>query len=94
MNLSTEDLKKQCRKQLRAARDRIGPLKRQESSAQACTSLKFLLENHRFVLSFPSFGSEIDLWPLNQELSNQGRLVLPRLSGLELHLYQVDNPAI
>lgn len=65
-------------------------MRRKESSAKACAGLSSLIKNYKFILSFPSFGSEIDLWPLNQELSNQGRLVLPRLSGQELQLYQVD----
>lgn len=33
------------------------------------------------VLSFASFGREIDLWPLNTLLFSEGRLCLPSLSG-------------
>lgn len=43
------------------------------------------------VLSFASFGSEIDMWPLNQRLAEENRLVLPKVIDKELVLFQVDD---
>lgn len=79
------------RNKLKAIRDGIPPQRRKEASERTCAEIIGLLEPEGFILSFPSFGSEIDLWPLNQELAHRGRLVLPRISGKDLILYQVDH---
>jgi 5-formyltetrahydrofolate cyclo-ligase len=43
------------------------------------------------ILSFFSFGSEIDLFPFNCLLAQQGRLVLPKKNGSTLDLYRVKD---
>lgn len=81
--------KQKWRHQLKIIRQRINPLRRQAASEQACRTLKSLTQHASFILSFASIGSEINLWPFNQALAEEGRLVLPRISDQELLLYQV-----
>lgn len=85
------DSKLQWRKYLKIVRQEISPLRRKEGSANACEKIKSLLPPHGLILSFASFGSEIDLNPLNVELAANGQLVLPRVTDKHLHLYQVEN---
>lgn len=84
-------LKQQWRRRLKTVRQNIEPHRRKQASALACEKLKTLTLHSHFVLSFASFESEIDLWPLNQSLAHEGRLVLPRINDQELHLYQVKD---
>lgn len=42
------------------------------------------------VLSFATCQSELDTWKLNQALASEGRLLLPRVDGCHLRLYQVS----
>lgn len=84
-------LKNEWRKHLKTIRNKISPIRRKEASEIACETLKILTHEALFILSFASFGSEIDLWPLNQALADEGRLALPRMANRELHLYQVKN---
>lgn len=85
------DAKNQWRQQLKLLRQNISSLRRQEASKQACQQLQELTAHAPFVLSFASIGSEIDLWPYNRYLAQEGRLVLPRIVDRELHLYQVKD---
>lgn len=82
-------LKLQWRYRLKTIRQEINHIRRKEASALACTTLQTLSQHTLFILSFASFGSEIDLWPFNKALANEGRLVLPRVESMQLHLYQV-----
>ena len=38
-----------------------------------------MIENYHYVLSFASQADEIDLWPFNDALAQEGRLLLPRI---------------
>lgn len=91
MDQPSAALKQQWRQRLMTVRQAIEPVRRKEASEQACEKLKTLTQQSLFILSFASFESEIDLWPLNQALAEEGRLVLPRLHDRELHLYQVKD---
>lgn len=82
-------LKQQQRRRLKLIRQRIDPARRKEAAELACQTLTALTQHSLFILSFASFGSEIDLWSLNQRLANEGRLVLPRIVDQALHFYQV-----
>ena len=83
--------KQEWRKKLKAIREAIHPERKKVASEKACQGLKRMLGKEGLVLSFSSFGSEIDLWSLNRVLAQEGRLVLPRVFGNQLLLYQVDN---
>ncbi len=43
------------------------------------------------ILSFSSFGSEINTWALNTILSKENRLYLPKISNNILKIYQVND---
>jgi 5-formyltetrahydrofolate cyclo-ligase len=50
-----------------------------------------LINTQGFVLSFSSFGSEIEMHLLNQWLSEKKRLLLPKVEEKKLRIYQVNN---
>ncbi|HEX2582486.1 MAG TPA: 5-formyltetrahydrofolate cyclo-ligase [Chlamydiales bacterium] len=79
--------KAEIRKSFLALRDSLSQARRLEAANLAYHELKKL--SHPLILSFFSFGSEIDLYPFNCLLAEQGRLVLPKRNGLELELYRV-----
>lgn len=84
-------LKQRWRRQLKKICQEL-PLKRQqEASAQAHLQLSRKCQKARFVLSFASFGAEINLWPFNEELATSGRLVLPLIVEKKLCLFQVTH---
>jgi 5-formyltetrahydrofolate cyclo-ligase len=82
-------LKQQWRQRLKKICQELSIERRAQASAQACQGLSKSCQAIRFVLSFASFGSEINLWPLNQELAKEGRLVLPYVTEENLLLFQV-----
>lgn len=89
---SFEALKKQWRYHLNNRRDRLSVDRQSEASLHACQQLSRQCQYAQFVLSFASFGSEINLWPLNQELATEGQLVLPLMMGhRHLQLFQVTH---
>lgn len=75
------------RAHFKKVRSSLSPEYRQAASLQ----LLDLLHLKGMIASFASFGDEIDLWPLNQELAKQGRLLLPKVIGQELILCAVTN---
>lgn len=89
--------KQQWRARLKKICQELPPDRIQEASLHACQQLSKMCLSNRLILSFASFGSEINLWPLNQALCDEGRLVLPAVSdekGLLLflvtHLNQLE----
>lgn len=85
-------LKQQWRQSLKKIRQELPPNRQKQASSQAYQVLNKKCQHARFVLSFASFGSEINLWPLNQQLANEERLVLPRIiAEKELQLFQVTH---
>lgn len=84
--------KQQWRALLKKIRQELPINRRQEASSQACQQLGKICQLNHLILSFASFGSEIDLWPLNQELCTEGRLVLPALTAEKgISLFLVNN---
>ena len=84
-------LKQQWRLRLKKIRQEL-PIDRQvQASLQACQQLSKRCHKARFVLSFASFGSEINLWPLNEALAAEGRLILPLVIEKKLELFQVTD---
>ena len=81
--------KADIRKSFLALRDALPTQRRLEASSLAYHELGKL--SARSILSFFSFGSEIDLYPFNCLLAEQGRLVLPKRNGKELELYRVKD---
>lgn len=83
-NLAKEIL----RRYYKAVRLSLSPSRRQEASNKAFESL---IAGSDTLLSFSSFGSEIDLTFLNQKLALQKRLLLPRVENQHLKIYQVTD---
>ena len=81
--------KAEIRKSFLALRDALPTTRRAEAASLAYHELGQLPQ--ALILSFFSFGSEIDLYPYNCLLAEQGRLVLPKRNGLELDLYLVKD---
>lgn len=85
-------LKQQWRIRLKKIRQELSPDRHKKASLDACQQLIKKCTEARLVLSFASFGSEIDLWPFNQKLAEDGRLVLPVITEENrLTLFQVDH---
>ena len=66
---------------------------RLEAEECALKKLPEILIPHKQILSYASFQTEFNTHKLNLWLALEKRLILPKVSGTELHLYQVENPA-
>jgi 5-formyltetrahydrofolate cyclo-ligase len=84
-------LKRQERLRLKQIRQGLDPKRREDASSKACRELMRLTKSAPLVLSFASFGSEINLWPLNLKLASKERLALPCLIEDQLNLYKVTD---
>ncbi len=84
-------MKNRVREDLRTLRDTISPSRRKEAAAAADKYLQQMLQSYSCILSFASLPKEINLWPLNTSLAKEGRLLLPRIEGNDLKIYQVNN---
>ncbi|MCB1110295.1 MAG: 5-formyltetrahydrofolate cyclo-ligase [Chlamydiia bacterium] len=57
--------------------------RKEEAKQEAYKTLTAVLKELSYVLSFASKKEEIDLWPLNQKLADEKRLLFPRLDASE-----------
>ncbi len=87
--LSKEELRFQL-KEMRAA---ISSGRREEASHALILELLPSLVSVDFVLSFASIHSEIDTSLLNLFLARTNRLLLPKIEGKSLTIYQVLHPS-
>lgn len=83
--------KSEWRQLLKERRRGLSKQRYREASEDAYKTLLSLCEQHRYVLSYASFGSELDMWKLNEQLMKSNQLILPRLLGDILELYQVQS---
>lgn len=83
--------KQNLRDLLRAKRRTIPPERRTQAAGAAEKFLRDFNSLFNNVLSFVSFDSEIDTTSLNRRLAQQGRLLLPRMEGGDLHLYHITD---
>ncbi len=96
IKIHSPSLKKQkqlCRIYLRQRRAQISAKRRKEASQAAYETLTAISQKNSLVLSYASFGTELDLWPLNRQLASQGKLVLPKTELMHLRLFHVQNLA-
>jgi 5-formyltetrahydrofolate cyclo-ligase len=87
-------LKKLLRKQALAERDRLSPDERKKKSSEIEERLFSLPEfrNARTVLFFASFRSEVETLPMvRRALADGKRVVLPKVRGSELELFEVHD---
>lgn len=83
--------KEQLRALLREERSSLCTGRAGEASKRLVEEITRLLSIPGWILSFATFGSEIDMSACNELLATRGRLVLPRVEGYELSLYVVRN---
>jgi len=83
--------KRQWRHQLKAIRQMISANRKNEASQSACEALYHTTLSFNYVLSFASFGSEINLNPFNEKLAYEKRLILPRTTEESIQLFLVEN---
>jgi len=83
--------KHQLRRLLIEKRLFVSVQRRNEARQKLLKELLPKLEGFSFVLSFASKQEEIDLWPLNEHLAHQKRLVLPRIEDSEIVPYSVHD---
>ena len=84
--------KGEMRGELLQLRLKIPKERRQETRSGLVEKLYPVLCSFPNILSFASKEQEIDLWPLNSTLANEGRLLLPRLvSTTEMVAFVVRN---
>jgi 5-formyltetrahydrofolate cyclo-ligase len=87
-------LKKEIRKKVLAARDSLLPEQRSSKSREIEERLFSLPEfkSARTVMFFASFRSEVDTIPMiRRALASGKRVVLPRVKGKELELFEIGN---
>lgn len=85
------DLKQRWRIHLKKIREELPFIRQEQASLKANQKLSERCKKACLVLSFASFGSEINLWPFNQELIREGRLVLPLIVMETLQLFRVND---
>lgn len=83
--------KARIRKSYLEKRKNLSPARREEAKREAFKVLLPLLKEYPHILSFASKGEEIDLWPLNEQLAKERRLLFPRLEDDAIHPCQVDD---
>lgn len=80
-------LKSNLRQNYLEKRKAISPSRRSEASSR----IMQLFESQGNILSFCSFGTEINLEPLNRLIAKKGRLYLPKVVNQHLAIYQVSD---
>lgn len=89
--ISVKNEKAILRLKLRDKRNTIPSRRHLEAEQQAYQFLSETVSSHSLVLSYASFGTELNLWQLNHSLSIKGKLALPRMQGSELQIFRVDS---
>lgn len=81
--------KAELRRQFLSIRKKLPQYRREMAACALKAQVLPLLDG--CVLSFSSFGSEIDTRFINETLASERRLVLPRVRGDELQLFAVED---
>ncbi len=84
--------KQDLRSLLKARRGAISVERRKEAAQMLVASFLPSLNSYHAILSFHALSEEIDTLPLNAHLAKEKRLLLPKISGDSLLIYQVDDP--
>ncbi|MCB1180728.1 MAG: 5-formyltetrahydrofolate cyclo-ligase [Chlamydiia bacterium] len=66
--------------------------RRKEGQAKFLSVIAHLHAANALILSFASFGDEIETSLINQFLAINGCLLLPKIEGIQLIIYHVNNP--
>ncbi len=65
--------------------------RKREASQKACRALEKLAANATFVASFAPLKDELDLWPFNELMMKEKKLLLPMITGKDLTFFKVEN---
>ncbi len=90
--MNNQEEKHQLRLWYQNRRKALSEDRRKEASQKACASLKKITDHYALVLSFSPKKEELDIWHLNDYLAAENQLVLPKVEGVHLALYQVEDP--
>lgn len=83
--------KKELRKKFQLILSSLSSGRKEEASQKALEKLESLSRSCSLVASFSPIDDELNLWPFNQIMAQKGRLLLPRVSGKDLHFYPVKS---
>lgn len=83
--------KKDLRLALKSKRAAISAERRKHAAEELLAAFLPKLARYTSILSFHSLAEEIDTSLLNAALAKEKRLLLPRVAGEELHIYQVTD---
>lgn len=83
------ETKQVLRELLKAKRASLSRERREEAAEALISSVLPRLSSYRAVLSFHSFSDEIHTHILNVQLSAQNKLLLPKIDGDSLMIFQV-----
>lgn len=79
------------RKHLLQKRRFLSPLRRQIAEKHFSEKIWLFLNKKNYVLSFFPMPEEINIHSINQILAKENRLILPKINGKELELFQVNS---
>ena len=83
--------KREARLFFKSRRVALSATRQKEAAQKLFNTLVPLPSPFPYVLSFMPIGSEIDITPINHLLAQEGRLLLPKVSGDKLLIYRVEN---
>ena len=84
--------KKRLRKIWKRKRGQISDKRKKIASSEAISALLEKINQHKYVLSYASFGDEFRTQELNNKLCEKGKLLLPKVDGGNLRLFHVEGP--
>ncbi|MCF7806365.1 MAG: 5-formyltetrahydrofolate cyclo-ligase [Simkaniaceae bacterium] len=90
-NIDIRTKKIELRKTFNAIRDQLSVERRLQGSFECGAFLKEKLKNNRYVASYGSRLTELNLWDLNLTLCAWGKLVLPRVFDAHFEFYHVED---
>ena len=86
--------KRKLRVELQNCRDKMPPCVRQNLSRKICGSVEQLIDSHqpKSILFYLHMKSEVETcWSLEPQLASGRLIVLPKIEGKKLSLYQIKN---
>lgn len=89
MSYLIKEEKRTLRVELLEKRRLIEQERRHQAESEALDALLAIVRRYPFVMSYESFNDEMSTKGLNHILEEEGKLILPRVEGLELKPFHV-----